>query len=306
MDVSKNIEIIKSTLYQSPEFCEFMGLYNFKSFQIKNNSYFHYYNFGPLYILKSFRPSIDESSLQEIEDYTKQRKGNLLIKLSPNIEYEESLTKKYNYLCSEKNITASKTLIRDLTETEEEIYKSFSENTRYKINRSYREKDKIEIYQNPSNYILNLLCASLSERQKTKNFRTYDLREIKKLRDIFKERTYVFLAYNTNNQLVVSNFYVGYKEKISYFTGSLNTENKNSRAGYQLINEAFKYFKKEGYKIYDFEGLSDERLPKDYQKWLGFSKFKKQFSKSEVEYPLSIIKFNSRILKLVSIFDSTF
>lgn len=306
MDVSKNIEIIKSTLYQSPEFCEFMGLYNFKSFQIKNNSYFHYYNFGPLYILKSFRPDIDESSLQEIEDYTKQRKGNLLIKISPNIEYEESLSKKYNYLCSEKNITASKTLIRDLTETEEEIYKSFSENTRYKINRSYREKDKIEVYQNPSNYILNLLYASLSERQKTKNFRTYDLREIKKLRDIFKERTYVFLAYNTNNQLVVSNFYVGYKEKISYFTGSLNTENKNSRAGYQLINEAFKYFKKEGYKIYDFEGLSDERLPKDYQKWFGFSKFKKQFSKSEVEYPLSIIKFNSRILKLVSIFDSTF
>ena len=195
-------------------------------------------------------------------------------------------------------------LIKD--SIEEEIYKSLSENTRYKINRSYREKDKIEIYQNPSNYILNLLYASLSERQKTKNFRTYDLREIKKLRDIFKEKTYVFLAYNSNNQLVVSNFYVGYKEKISYFTGSLNTENKNSRAGYQLINEAFKYFKKEGYKIYDFEGLSDERLPKDYQKWFGFSKFKKQFSKSEVEYPLSIIKFNSKILKLVSIFDSTF
>lgn len=146
----------------------------------------------------------------------------------------------------------------------------------------------------------------MSERQKTKNFRTYDLRKITKLRDLFKEKTYAFLAYNSNNQSIVSNFYVGYKEKISYFTGSLNTENKNSRAGYQLISEAFKFFKKEGYLIYNFEGLSDERLPKDFEKWFGFSRFKKQFSKDEVLYPLSIIKFNSRILKLASVFDSTF
>lgn len=306
MDVLKNSEVIKTTLYQSPEFCEFMELYKFKSFQLKNKSFFHYFNFGPLYILKSFRPNIDEYSLQEIEEYTKSRKGNLLIKMSPNIGFDETLIKKYKYVHSEKNITASKTLIRDLSCSETDIFKSFSENTRYKINRSYREKDKIEIYQNPSNFILNILYSSLSERQKTKNFRTYDLREITKLRDLFKEKTYAFLAYNSNNQLIVSNFYVGYKEKISYFTGSLNTENKNSRAGYQLINEAFKFFKKEGYLIYDFEGLSDERLPKDFEKWFGFSRFKKQFSKDEVLYPLSMIKFNSRILKLASVFDSTF
>jgi lipid II:glycine glycyltransferase (peptidoglycan interpeptide bridge formation enzyme) len=306
MDSLKNFEVIKSTIYQSPEFCEFMTLYNFKSFQLKNKTYFHIYNFGPFYILKSFRADFSQDSMSEIEDLSKNKFGNLLIKVSPNIGFDETLPEKFKYAKSEKNISASKTLIKDLTISEDEMFKSFSENTRYKINRSYREKDRIEIYQNPSNFILNILYNSLSERQKTKNFRTYDLREITKLRDILKENTYVFLAYNSENKLVVSNFYVGYKNKISYFTGSLNTENRNSRAGYQLINEAFKYFKRQGYIIYDFEGLSDERLPKDYEKWLGFSKFKKQFSKEEISYPLSMIKFNSTLLKFVSKFDNTF
>jgi len=306
MDSLKNFEVIKSTIYQSPEFCEFMTLYNFKSFQLKNKTYFHIYNFGPFYILKSFRADFNQDSISEIEDITKNKFGNLLVKVSPNIGFEERLIKQFNYIQSEKNISASKTLIKDLTSSEEEMFKSFSENTRYKINRSYREKDRVEIYQNPSNFILKLLYSSLRERQKTKNFATYDLREITKLRDILKENSYVFLAYNSENKLVVSNFYVGYKNKISYFTGSLNTENRSSRAGYQLIYEAFKYFKKQGYIIYDFEGLSDERLPRDYEKWLGFSNFKKQFSKEEITYPLSIIKLNSRILKFISIFERDF
>jgi len=306
MENSELNKIIKSTYYQSEKQCEFMEIFRFKSKKLGENSFVHYFDIGPLNIVKAFRYDLNENSFEILEDFVKQKGGNILIKVSPNINYDYDLTKKFNYNLSYTNITATKTLIKDLTESEEDIFKSFSENTRYKINRSYREKDRIEIYKNPSNFILKILYQSLKNRKKEKKFETYHYPEIKLMKDIFKNESYAFLAYNHKNELIVSNLYLGHKGKISYFTGSVNTELKNSRAGYQLIYEALKFFKKEGYKVYDFEGLADERIPKEYEKWLGFSKFKRQFSKNEIEYPLGMFKINSKILKTISFISPDF
>ncbi len=41
--------------------------------------------------------------------------------------------------------------------------------------------------------------------------------------------------------------------------------------------------KKSGCKVFDFDGIYDERFP--IKTWLGFTKFKKGFGGKEIEYP---------------------
>jgi len=50
-----------------------------------------------------------------------------------------------------------------------------------------------------------------------------------------------------------------------------------------------KLAKKMGCKIFDFEGIYDDRFP--LKSWLGFSRFKKSFGGLEVEYPGAYSKF---------------
>ena len=59
-----------------------------------------------------------------------------------------------------------------------------------------------------------------------------------------------------------------------------------------LTWEAIISAKKEGKKVFDFEGIYDERVPN--KKWLGFTHFKKSFGGDVVEYPGCFVKINFR------------
>ena len=53
--------------------------------------------------------------------------------------------------------------------------------------------------------------------------------------------------------------------------------------------EAIKLSKKHGSKIFDFEGIYDERFP--LKSWHGFTRFKKSFGGREIEYPGAFVKY---------------
>ena len=302
MDPTALLKIIKKDFRQTKPWAEFIEYKGYKTKILQNGSFLHEFTLGPISIIKSFRPELTEESLKEIQGIA-DRKANLICKLSPNYDFDITLKEKFKYEGINSTMSPSRTCIRDLTEDYDKIFNSFSENTRYKINRSVRERDKIEIIHQPTSQQINNFYDYVQKRQAFKKFISFQRDEVLKLNQFFNKDSHIITAYDKDGRVVVSNMYFTYDEKVTYFMGSLNSENHKSKAGYQLIHEALQYFKKLGIKVYDFEGISDARDPENYKAWEGYSNFKMKFGNQMFEYPLTIIRYNNLIFKgMVRIF----
>ena len=294
------LEIIKKDFRQTPQFARFIESKGFKTKTLKNGSIFHEFSLGPISIIKSFRPLLDEQSLAEVQEIANQ-KNNLICKIAPNLEFDQTLSIKQDYKIVNSVMSPTKTLIQDLTQNIEDIYLNFSENTKYKINRSVREGDRVEFIQNPTNKDIDRFYDNLEDRQKFKKFETFSRKEVRFLSNSFWNDSYIISAYSKDNKLIVSNLYFKIRDKVIYFAGGLNSENNKSKAGFQLILEAYKFFKNLGVKVYDFEGLADERDPYNLNHWgAGFTEFKLKFAKNEIYYPKTIIKYNNFAIRQMS------
>lgn len=77
-----------------------------------------------------------------------------------------------------------------------------------------------------------------------------------------------------------------YSHNVAYYwMAAANAQGKKSFAPTLLIWEALKFAKKKRLKVFDFEGVYDERFPKRSKDWQGFSKFKEGFGGTSVYYP---------------------
>ena len=78
------------------------------------------------------------------------------------------------------------------------------------------------------------------------------------------------------------------KDTAYYYYAFTSKEGRKMMAQYLLVWEVIKIAKKQGCKIFDFEGIYDPRFP--IKNWQGFSYFKKSFGGKEVEYPGCFVK----------------
>ncbi len=74
-----------------------------------------------------------------------------------------------------------------------------------------------------------------------------------------------------------------------YWQAFTNKEGRASLSQYSLVYRGILWAKRLGCKVFDFEGIFDERFPN--RSWLGFTHFKKSFGGKEVLYPGCYIKF---------------
>ena len=74
-----------------------------------------------------------------------------------------------------------------------------------------------------------------------------------------------------------------------YWQGFTNSEGRSSLSQYSLVYQGILWAKRVGCKVFDFEGIYDERFPN--KSWLGFTHFKKSFGGKEVLYPGCYTKF---------------
>lgn len=79
-----------------------------------------------------------------------------------------------------------------------------------------------------------------------------------------------------------------------YWQAFANKEGRKKLYQYKVVWEGILWAKKKGARIFDFEGIYDERFPN--KTWLGFTHFKKSFGGYEVEYSGAFVK--SRIALL--------
>lgn len=189
----------------------------------------------------------------------------------------------------------TRTIHIDLTPNEEIIFRRFKESTR----RAVRRAEKLGITVKESNDI------ELFARMKTKNLfpvAFFMRNDIKKLWLSFQPNNATILfAYNqipngnkrtANSEQRITNPLAGilllFYGKTAYYWHAFSTlEGNKLRAPSLLVWEALKVSKKRGCKIFDFEGIYDERFPKQFKNWKGFTRFKKGFGGKKVIYPSS-------------------
>ncbi|KKU22795.1 MAG: FemAB domain protein [Candidatus Woesebacteria bacterium GW2011_GWF1_46_13] len=105
------------------------------------------------------------------------------------------------------------------------------------------------------------------------------------LKKLFKENSLFLVTPNYSSGTI---FLIG--DKIGYYWQAFtNKEGRKILAQYKIIWEGILWAKKMGARIFDFEGIYDERFPN--KSWLGFTHFKKSFGGYEVAYPGTFVKW---------------
>lgn len=172
---------------------------------------------------------------------------------------------------------ATKTFIIDLTKPEKVLWKNLSENARRQI-----EKNKETTIEEAGAELFYKLW-----RQNSKVW-TMKLKELKSIQKRFLGKAKLIVSRSEN--VYHSGLLVLYSEDTAnYYQTWTSEEGRKSGAHYKLVWEEILRAKKEGLKIFDLEGVYDERWPQ--KRWLGFTEFKRRFGGELVEFPGSYFRW---------------
>jgi len=205
------------------------------------------------------------------------------------------------YRLSKSPYLPSKTLQINLTQSKEKIYAGFTKDCRYAIRKAasamrYGEPKGdggfIKEYSTP-NDIRNWRNAW----KKSVKFDRYvpPAEQLINLRKSFPGNHSLFLAsHNIAGSVIGGALFTisshGLSNHISYYWyGFTNKEGRTSLSQYSLLYQGILWARKMGCKVFDFEGVYDERFPN--KSWIGFSHFKKSFGGHEVLYPGCYTRF---------------
>lgn len=284
---------------QSPQFANFMKDIGWR-FEKINYNYIYLRKFpiiGHFAKIPRFKLPLD---LVKLNKFLKVKRI-FKLKLAPFILETNNDYRKYKnyfirngYKIDQSPFTATTTILIDLTKPEKEIFNNFSQAKRRAVRKSI--KNNIMIHQS----------SDIESFIKIRNKQLFPLGllmtgEMKKLWDNFSPKNVdLLLAYHNNPsdrksqmQAIASICYsrplagilLLYYNKIAYYWyASALKEGKKLFAPTLLVWEALKLAKKMGCKVFDFEGIYDERFPKSSQSWKGFTKFKEGFGGKKVVF----------------------
>ena len=254
---------------QNAQYAKYLQETGWKVVKIDNINYF--LRRLPLigYVLKIQRPEkIDPTTIKEL---LKQYYVSQII-IEPNNSVQENLIQQ-NYKKSKSCYLPSKTLLLDLFKTQLYLLNSC-------------KKD----------------CKRAIKRNSSIPLKIYDVGDLKKFRNIWKKavklKRYVPSLKNlkalkkafTENSLLITDeketagaIFIKTKDIGYYWQAFAGKKGRKNLTQYKIVWEGILWAKKKGAKMFDFEGIHDERYPN--KSWLGFTHFKKSFSGKEHTYP---------------------
>lgn len=178
---------------------------------------------------------------------------------------------------------STKTLAIDLAKSEDELLKSFSQKTRYNIKLS--QKNNIQIIE--SKNILDFTNFWRKNFEKSRFPFFSQQKNIVTMQKAFEKKSHILLAKKGNE--IVSALFILIHDKTAYYMyAASNDKGRKNFAPTLLTWSAILLAKKKSIKVFDFDGIYDERFP--IKTWLGFTKFKKGFNGKEIEYSGAFVK----------------
>lgn len=179
---------------------------------------------------------------------------------------------KYGYKLSGGGGHVTKTLQIDLTQSENKILFQMKKDARYGIRKA--EKQTLQITK------ANDLEKFHQAWKKSVSWQRYvpSLKALGRLKKAFAEKAVFLLAPSLGGTVILMTDSAAY-----YYYAFTSKNGRKKFAQYLLVWEAIRLAKKQGCKIFDFEGIYDKRFP--IKSWKGFSHFKKSFGGKEIKYP---------------------
>lgn len=192
--------------------------------------------------------------------------------------------KKIGVRLSSTYVQPEKTILIDLTQSEEEILAGMSTTTRYGVKKG--AKDGITVTKSTNEQDFDVFWKMYEETVKEKQFVSYSKKYYKTQFDTFKDsgNYAVYLAKEGDTPLVAS--LIAYDTKSAYYlhTGRRYVESKASKhASKVLVWEAIKDAKALGKESFNLYGIAknDNSL---LDPWAGLTEFKKGFGGQIIEY----------------------
>lgn len=173
----------------------------------------------------------------------------------------------------------TKTLLVDLTPSEEAMFKAFSEAKRRAVRRAL--KNNVQIYES----------TDIDELIRIKNksaglFGFITTSGIDKLWGVFDPNHAAILLAQRDGRTVGGVLLLFWRHIAYYWIAAATKEGKKLFAPTLLVWEALKLSKKRGCNEFDFVGVWDERQPHKFSDWKGFTKFKEGFGGTSRYYPV--------------------
>jgi len=249
-------------------------------------------------ILKIQRPqNVDFDAIDKL--CRKYRVFQVIIE--PKDLNQESGIRNHGFKLSKNPYLPSKTLQIDLTRPQKDIFRHFKKDARYAIKKVYDpERSRrgrgitTQMYSSPSD------IAKWREAWKNSvKFNRYvpPVEQLLNLRKSFGSSHSLFLAsHNMSGRIIGGALFTRSLHDLGYYWyGFTNDEGRTSLSQYTLLYQGILWAKKQGCKVFDFEGVYDPRFPN--KSWLGFSHFKRSFGGNEVLYPGCYTKIRIPSLK---------
>ena len=157
------------------------------------------------------------------------------------------------------------TFVVDLTQNIDDIFSNIKKNTKYEIKRASRDGIKFELH-NSIEYFVDYYNKFAS----TKNLSALNIDNI----EVFKENILVTKATNEDGEIYVMHSYIYDKEiknvRLFHSASFYESDDKKIRNLIGMANrflhfEDMKYFKENGFEIYDFGGYAYNTIDKHLQ-----------------------------------------
>jgi peptidoglycan pentaglycine glycine transferase (the first glycine) len=267
-------------LRQSPEYAQYLKSIGWKTEKIGQGQIF-IRNFPPVGSLIKVQRFPSPLPLKEIEKVARKNRAFKIV-VEPEAEtpdYRQLAAQGYQLLKSP--FIPTKTLIIELKKKEEEILASFSKSKRRDVRIAQRNKITIKESNLDDFWILkkNYLKRKWLFPLGAKN-------DLQKLLQAFGKKACFLIAYHCQQPLA-GTLLLNHDQTHYYWQAAATPQGHKLLAPTLVVWEAIKKAKKEGSRIFDFEGIYDPRFPQ-LKAWKGFTSFKKGFRGKEIIYPKPI------------------
>lgn len=255
-----------------------------------------------------------EIPYQKIDVLAGKYKASAIVIEPDVVGYNENEYIKNGFRLSKLRYAFSSTIRIDLSRTEEQILKSFSENARRNIKKAQNKLEVKQVHLTNSNIQKTSkqfysLYKALGKRKK---FYVPSYKETSAKMKAFRKTSTVLFAYpknpqkNGNNSPVAALWVGNCRNTAVYFHPGNTKKGYELNANYLLVWEAMRLAKRQNMKFFDFESAFDPRYPRENTRWKGYTDFKKKFGGEVILFPPSWIKFYNPVFKCFYLFGTFF
>lgn len=272
-------------LRQTPDYASYIQKIGWIVERIDGVNYF-IKKFPLISFIKIQRPK--KINYKIIESLSKKYKAFKIVAEPKTPKQIKKLTR-LGFKPSKPPFLPSKTIHIDLTQPQEKLLSEMHHKTRYNIKKSQSLNVKCQKSEDINLFAEFWQKCALRQR----GMFLSQKKEIIELYKAFGKRAHILVTTQENpwpknlryfrSKLLSGILMVCTKDIAYYMYAASSDHGKKLFAPTLNVWEAIKLSKKLGCKIFDFEGIYDDRFP--LKSWIGFTRFKKSFGGKEIEYP---------------------